>query len=71
LLINQPNDAEAAMKDALGFFLRRGPSSVPFSGDGLYLVGRVHPGALVCLYPGVVYHPWDISQVMLQMLFDV
>eukprot|EP00301_Raphidiophrys_heterophryoidea_P024519 c7991_g1_i1.p1 GENE.c7991_g1_i1~~c7991_g1_i1.p1 ORF type:complete len:186 (-),score=41.96 c7991_g1_i1:10-567(-) len=51
------------MKDAFGFILRRAKSCVPFAGDGLFMVGSVCPGTVVCFYPGTVYHPWDVQKL--------
>ena len=44
-------------QDQLGYTLHVSPSSVstPGAGNGLWLKGRAVPGAVVALYPGIVY----------------
>ncbi len=61
--IQQPSPRELEMKRVFGFFFRRGPSTIFHGGDGLYIVGQVHTGSVICFYPGTVFHPWDINQV--------
>lgn len=44
-----------ALRQQLGFTLRRGPSTIPMAGEGIFLEGRVRIGTMVGLYPGLVY----------------
>lgn len=45
-----------ALHARLGFSLRVGPSSAgPGAGEGLFVRGRVDPGEIVAVYPGVTY----------------
>jgi hypothetical protein len=50
-------EARAAGQARLGFALHVAPSGVdhPEAGAGLWLTGRAEPGAVVALYPGIVY----------------
>ena len=44
-----------ALRQQLGFTLRRGPSTIPTAGEGVFLEGRARIGTMVGLYPGLVY----------------
>jgi hypothetical protein len=50
-------EVRAAGQARLGFVLHVAPSGVdhPEAGAGLWLTGRAEPGAVVALYPGIVY----------------
>ncbi len=45
------------LRKELGFTLRVGPSTVPAAGRGVFLEGKARIGALVGLFPGLVYLP--------------
>lgn len=45
------------LRRQLGFTLRVGPSTVPTAGNGVFLDGKARIGALVGLFPGLVYLP--------------
>ena len=49
------NVFNSAIKDAMGFSIHTRPSLIPGAGDGVFVNGTVRPGAVVALYPGVVY----------------
>ena len=46
-----------ALRHQLGFTLRKGRSTMPTAGDGVFLDGRARIGSLVGLFPGLVYLP--------------
>ncbi|XP_062107915.1 uncharacterized protein LOC133818838 isoform X2 [Humulus lupulus] len=47
------------LKDIMGYTLEIKPSQIPHkeAGQGLYLNGEVEVGAVVAIYPGVIYSP--------------
>ena len=51
------------VRSKLGFSLHVASSSIPGAGRGLYLRGSAPAGTVVCLYPGVVYLPLDLTNV--------
>ena len=59
-----------SLRRQLGFTLRVGPSTVPTAGDGVFLEGKARIGALVGLFPGLVYLPEHLkTQEDVQALF--
>jgi hypothetical protein len=49
------NIFNGALRAAMGFSVHTRPSLIPGAGDGVFVEGTVPPGAVVALYPGVVY----------------
>ncbi|KAK9790327.1 hypothetical protein WJX73_009725 [Symbiochloris irregularis] len=47
------------LEDRLGFCVHKAPSAIDHAeaGDGLWISGTAQPGAVVALYPGIVYTP--------------
>lgn len=59
-----------SLRRQLGFTLRVEPSTVPMAGDGVFLEGKARIGALVGLFPGLVYLPEHLkTQEDVQALF--
>ena len=58
------------VRDALGFSLHVAGSAIPGAGRGLFVRGSAPAGTMVCLYPGVVYLPLDLSNVKTQEEVD-
>ncbi|KAE8698491.1 cytochrome P450 86B1-like [Hibiscus syriacus] len=56
--INHPVIAER-LKDSIGYTLDVKPSQIPHSeaGQGLFLNGEANVGAVIAIYPGVIYSP--------------
>ncbi|KAL3140809.1 hypothetical protein ABBQ32_005352 [Trebouxia sp. C0010 RCD-2024] len=58
-------DLAAALHQRLGYSLTVQPSGIahPAAGDGLFLQGATPVGAVVALYPGLVYEPMHYRQI--------
>ncbi|KAL3148070.1 hypothetical protein ABBQ38_014355 [Trebouxia sp. C0009 RCD-2024] len=58
-------DLAAALHQRLGYSLTVQPSGIahPDAGDGLFLQGGAPVGAVVALYPGLVYEPMHYRQI--------
>lgn len=52
-------EVSAALKDSIGYTLELKPSQIDHkeAGQGVYLAGKVGPGTVVSLYPGIIYSP--------------
>ncbi|XP_028661252.2 SET domain-containing protein 9 [Erpetoichthys calabaricus] len=57
------------MLNTLGFCIDRAPSSLPTAGTGVFVTkGSVPKGAMVSMYPGTVYQPYE--PVFFQSLYN-
>ena len=48
------------MSHICGFELKLAPSTISGAGRGVFVKsGKIQKGQIACLYPGLVYQPWD------------
>eukprot|EP00898_Chlorokybus_atmophyticus_P009080 jgi/Chlat1/9173/Chrsp97S08448 len=60
-----PADISAALKKDIGYSVRLQPSTIVHAeaGNGLFIDGEALPGAVVGVYPGVVYTPSQVRKI--------